>query len=210
MSTAETALRTAEEAFSEAESSGDLDALNTAWTGLHRAQTRWAGVKDTYDSQSLDVEEAEDDVEVSSIWFEQLKNDYEAQSKLFAVRDQIARCKTNKCSATSFLNDERFTVFQPHVLDMVGVHYAYAQGLTGKGVRLGIEDDIVNYTLPEFAGRISFAGASLTYPVLGEADYTARCGQEGIECGLFSYSVDLSKYPQFEALAVDHRQQRLA
>ena len=202
LSTAETALRTAEEAFSEAESSGGLDALNTAWTGLHRAQTRWAGVKDTYDSQSLDVEEAEDDVEVSSIWFEQFKNDYEAQSKLFAVRDQIARCKTNKCSATSFLNDERFTVFQPHVLDMVGVHYAYAQGLTGKGVRLGIEDDIVNYTLPEFAGRISFAGASLTYPVLGEADYTARCGQEGIECGLFSYSVDLSKYPQFEALAV--------
>ena len=200
LSMAETALRTAEEAFSEAESSGDFDALNAAWTGLTSERNRWVGVKDTYDRQLLDAEEAEDSWERSSIWLEQFKNDYEAQSSPFAVRDQIARCKTEDCSAEDFLTDERFTVFQPHVLDMVGAHYAYAQGLTGKGVRIGIEDDIVNYTLPEFAERISFDGASLAYPVFGKADYTARCEQEGVECGYIDYSIDPSKYPQIETL----------
>ncbi len=121
--------------------------------------------------------------EKNSIWLEQYKNDYEAQSDLFAVRDGIARCGTAFCSATSFLNDERFKVFQPNVLEMVGVHYAYAKGLTGKGVRIAIEDNIVNFRLPEFAERISFEGASLTYPIVDGDDYFSDpqlCERESI------------------------------
>ena len=65
------------------------------------------------------------------------------------------------------LGTARFTTHQPDVLERVGAHHAYAQGLTGKGVRIGIDDSIVDYTQSaEFGDRVKLRaadGASLTY-----------------------------------------------
>ena len=44
------------------------------------------------------------------------------------------------------LGTARFTTHQPDVLEQIGAHHAYARGLTGRGVRIGIEDTIVDYT----------------------------------------------------------------
>ncbi len=66
------------------------------------------------------------------------------------------------------LRSARFTRHQPNVLEQVGAHHAYARGLTGKGVRIGIEDTIVDYTqTAEFGNRVKLAnadGAVLSYP----------------------------------------------
>ena len=65
------------------------------------------------------------------------------------------------------LNTARFTTHQPKVLEQIGAHHAYARGLTGRGVRIGIDDTIVDYTQnAEFGGRVRLRaadGASLAY-----------------------------------------------
>lgn len=65
------------------------------------------------------------------------------------------------------LNTARFTTHQPKVLEQIGAHHAYARGLTGKGVRIGIDDSIVDYTQSaEFGSRVKLRaadGASLGY-----------------------------------------------
>ena len=69
---------------------------------------------------------------------------------------------------SSFLNTPRFTTHQPKVLEQIGAHHAYARGLTGKGVRIGIQDTIVDYTQSEeFGNRVKLTnadGAVLAYP----------------------------------------------
>ena len=66
------------------------------------------------------------------------------------------------------LDTARFTTHQPKVLEQIGAHHAYARGLTGRGVRIGIDDSIVDYTQrAEFEGRVRLReadGASLGYP----------------------------------------------
>ena len=66
------------------------------------------------------------------------------------------------------LGTARFTTHQPDVLEQIGVHHAYARGLTGRGVKIGIDDTIVDYTQSaEFGGRVKLLnadGASLSYP----------------------------------------------
>ena len=66
------------------------------------------------------------------------------------------------------LNTARFTTHQPQVLEQIGAHHAYARGLTGRGVRIGIDDSIVDYTQrAEFGSRVRLReadGASLAYP----------------------------------------------
>lgn len=66
------------------------------------------------------------------------------------------------------LNTARFTTHQPKVLEQIGAHHAYARGLTGRGVRIGIDDSIVDYTQRgEFGSRVRLRaadGASLAYP----------------------------------------------
>ena len=61
----------------------------------------------------------------------------------------------------------RFTGHQPDVLERIGAHHAYARGLTGKGVRIGIDDSIVDYTQSaEFGDRVKLRdadGARLAY-----------------------------------------------
>ena len=62
----------------------------------------------------------------------------------------------------------RFTTHQPRVLEQIGAHHAYARGLTGRGVRIGIDDTIVDYTqTAEFGDRVKLRdadGAVLSYP----------------------------------------------
>ena len=65
------------------------------------------------------------------------------------------------------LTTARFTTHQPRVLEQIGAHHAYARGLTGSGVRIGIEDSIVDYTqTEEFGNRVKLRdadGADLAY-----------------------------------------------
>ncbi len=66
------------------------------------------------------------------------------------------------------LRTPRFTTHQPVVLEQIGAHHAYARGLTGRGVRIGIDDTIVDYTqTAEFGSRVKLRaadGAALFYP----------------------------------------------
>ncbi len=196
---AETNINTALGTFERVEFGGDETALTTAWSTVSTALTQWSTARNNYQAKLSAKMEAEETWHKNRIWLEQFKNDYEAQTTVFAVRDGITRCETDACTAASFLNDERFTTFQPNVLEMVGAHYAYAKGLTGQGVRIGIQDDAVNYFLPEFAGRISFDGAVLTYPVpfgdntSSDAKACASASaivREFLGCTVFTYSAD--------------------
>ena len=65
-------------------------------------------------------------------------------------------------TSNGFLHHRRVTLFQPQ-LATINAHHAYAWGLTGEGVKIGIEDDGVNYRLSEFEGRVSFVGAELLH-----------------------------------------------
>ena len=53
------------------------------------------------------------------------------------------------------------------MLEQIGAHHAYAKGLTGRGIRIGIEDTVVDYTQSsEFGNRVRLRdedGASLAY-----------------------------------------------
>ncbi len=68
---------------------------------------------------------------------------------------------------TYHLGTARFTTHQPVVLQQIGAHHAYAKGLTGRGVRIGIEDSVVDYTQSaEFGSRVRLRdmdGAVLSY-----------------------------------------------
>lgn len=196
--------------FSEAEMNpGDTQRLNEAWRAVVSANARLDELTQTRNRQQAELLETEQEEMQSRIWLEKYKNDYEAQSNPFAVRDSIARCTSESCSASSFLADERMAVFQPHVLEMIGAHHAYARGLTGKGVRIGIDDDIVSYRLPEFDQRISFEGANLLYPLFPNddryADATAcdqaENGEGEIACRVFFYN-NPGGNTLFETLAV--------
>lgn len=184
--------------FAEAEGNpSDTAKLEEAWDAVASAWSRLEELTQTRDQQQAELLIAEQQETASRILLEKYKNDYAAQSDPFAVRDSIAECATKSCSASGFLADERMAVFQPKVLEMIGAHHAYARGLTGKGVRIGIEDDIVSYRLPEFEGRISFEGAELLYPLYPgdsrEAD-AKKCNQateseqKTLKCRVFSYS----------------------
>ena len=196
---AEAQLNAATVKFAELEKRpGDADERHAAWEELVLAGRRWNRLMDERNRLRMAVGAAENENEKTAIRLEKYKNDYEAQFDPRAVQVRISRCGSAVCSAADFLNDERFEVFQPNVLEMVGAHHAYARGLTGRGVRIGIDDDIVNYRLPEFAGRISFDGAKLTYPVPSgdEPESNARrCGlasaseREALNCRLISFDL---------------------
>ena len=74
---------------------------------------------------------------------------------------------TSRSAADRHLATARFTTHQPRVLEQIGAHHAYAEGLTGKGIRIGIDDSIVDYTQTgEFGNRVKLRdadGASLAY-----------------------------------------------
>lgn len=75
------------------------------------------------------------------------------------------------------LETPRFTTHQPYLLEQIGAHHAYAMGLTGRGVRVGIDDTIVDYTQStEFGSRVKLRdadGAKLAYSrPLGDFTYS--------------------------------------
>ena len=210
MAEAEGDLAKAEEALDAAIASllasfaGDSRGENDGTTG-----TGWSDVYDAFNSRNalrveherklFELEEAQNRLEHAALVVGQLNNDLEAELELFAIRNEIMDCQTSACSAADFLTTERFTVFQPHVLETVGVHHAYAKGLTGAGVRIAIEDDIVNYTLPEFAGRVSFDGAVLTYPITDgdddssdarRCDHASENTRASLGCKVFAHSTE--------------------
>ena len=71
---------------------------------------------------------------------------------------------------------QQFELFQP-ALERVNATAAYARRATGEGVRIAIDDIGVDTLHPEFAGRIDYEEAGLTYirPFLEQAA-TAGCG----------------------------------
>ncbi len=84
------------------------------------------------------------------------------------------------------LGTARFTTHQPDVLEQIGAHHAYAIGLTGRGVRIGIQDTIVDYTqTAEFGSRVKLReadGANLYYvrpfgDVVGSDIHVCRLAQ---------------------------------
>ena len=82
------------------------------------------------------------------------------------VGDEFAsRTDTTGKVAAQILKTDKFATDQPVVLRQIGVHHAHAMGLTGRGVRIGIDDDFVDYTQrEEFDGRVerrASAGARL-------------------------------------------------
>jgi len=208
---AEAQFERATASFSEAEKNpGDDDKLPDAWNAVVSAWNTLVGLIATRDEQQAVLLEAEQEEAKDRIWLEKYKNDYEAQSDPFAVRDAIARCASESCLASDFLTDERVAVFQPHVLEMIGAHHAYARGLTGQGVRIGIDDDIVSYRLPEFEGRISFQGSNLLYPLYSSDDRITganTCNEatederEELKCSVFYYENEGGN-SLFETLAV--------
>ncbi len=199
---AEAQLNTATVKLAELEKRPDAaEERHDRWEELVIAHRRWSALENERDRLRMEVEAAENEHKKTAIRLEKYKNDYEAQFDPFAVRNRIARCGVAVCSAADFLNDERFEVFQPHVLEMVGAHHAYTRGLTGRGVRIGIDDDIVNYRLPEFAGRISFDGARLTYPVLfgdepesnaRRCDLASTSERAELNCRITSYDLGMA------------------
>ena len=68
---------------------------------------------------------------------------------------------------------------------------AYARGLSGRGVRIGIEDYGVDILHPEFAGRVQRTGAFLTRKIPTSygpddlAEAFSSCGEEGAKCRVF-------------------------
>ena len=76
-----------------------------------------------------------------------------------------SRTGTTGKDAAQILKTDKFATDQPVVLQQIGVHHAHAMGLTGRGVRIGIDDDFVDYTQrEEFDGRVergASAGARL-------------------------------------------------
>lgn len=54
-------------------------------------------------------------------------------------------------------------------LGAIGAEYAYALGFTGAGIKLGIADDSIQLTHPEFRGRIYYPHPFPEFPLLGLA-----------------------------------------
>ena len=87
-----------------------------------------------------------------------------------ALAERLGDQSDNSGDATGarpaqILRTQKFATDQPVVLEQIGVHYAYALGLSGDGVRIGIDDDFVDFTQrDEFEGRVereASAGARL-------------------------------------------------
>ena len=140
----------------------DLDTLRATWRELTTAAEAVLAARSTF-LDALDIAlSASRSLTTARLAFAQLENDYEAQSRPSAVRDRLAACRSTDCPALSRATGR--LAFQPS-LETINAPHAYARGLTGEGVRIGIDDSPVNYWLPELRPRISFSGAQLTYPV---------------------------------------------
>ena len=99
---ADAQLKAATVKFAELEKSpDDSSERHDAWQELIFAHSRWNELEIERDQLLMAVNAAENDHEITAIRLEKYKNDYEAQSDPFAVRDGIARCGSADCSAAS-------------------------------------------------------------------------------------------------------------
>ena len=79
--------------------------------------------------------------------------------------------------APSAWGQQQFELFQP-ALERVKATAAYARRATGEGVRIAIDDIGVDILHPEFAGRIDYEEAGLTYTrYFLEQAVTTACGE---------------------------------
>ena len=91
-------------------------------------------------------------------------------------------------------------MFQPEALRLIHAGAAYDLGLTGAGIRVGIEDNAVNVLLPEFEGRVGVgAPARPTYLYPDGGDYMSlarQCErksaarQRAAGCAVYAYDPD--------------------
>ena len=78
----------------------------------------------------------------------------------------------------------------------INAEHAYARGLSGRGVRIGIDDSGVDILHPEFAGRVQRTGTFLTrkipytYGPEDLAEAFSGCGEEGAKCRVFEIDAD--------------------
>ncbi|MDE0435609.1 MAG: S8 family serine peptidase [Bryobacterales bacterium] len=92
-----------------------------------------------------------------------------ARSVTYGLRLEVGEgdSATMSSDPSYHLGSARFTTHQPVVLEQVGAHHAYARGLTGRDVRIGIDDSVVDYTqTDEFGNRVRLRasdGAQLSY-----------------------------------------------
>ena len=137
------------------------------------------------------------------IALEFLRHNYVSQDNPFTVRDEISRCRRQQCSPNDFLTDARIRIMQPE-LKTVGAQHAYAKGLTGEGVTIAIEDDLVGFRLPEFEGRIvsEWLSADAVGYYLSPRDSLANHWDEWLEGG--------GNPPTFEDPGGDHDRMHLA
>ena len=76
------------------------------------------------------------------------------------LADRVGGDSENRGDATGtaparILQTKKFAIDQPVVLRQIGVHHAYARGLTGDRIRIGIDDTFVDFTQRgEFEGRV--------------------------------------------------------
>ena len=72
--------------------------------------------------------------------------------------------------------------------DGINAEHAYARGLSGRGVRIGIEDTGVDILHPEFAGRLQRQGALMVNKIPFPEDLPeafSGCREEGAKCRVF-------------------------
>ena len=116
-------------------------------------------------------------------------------------REELDICQEIDCpSGTIETVTNRFHVFQPEALRMIKAGAAYDEGLTGEGVRIGIEDDTINILLSEFEDRVDVSGpARLTYLYPDGGDFLSdarRChrlsvaGRRAAKCSVYDYDPD--------------------
>ena len=173
LSAALSTVSTAWTGYLAATASSDDDTLREAWRAVGPALHDYKLARDLEKTKASALTDARRGLTFKRFWKAQLENNWkEAQAArdvegAHTVADDIARCRPGAgrvCSASGLLSsDTRFTVFQP-ALSTVNVHHAHAKGLTGASVRVAIEDNAINYKLPEFSGRVSFEGARIVYP----------------------------------------------
>ena len=127
------------------------------------AETEWSTAEDAADGLFWNVILADGPVVNSEkrlakeqIGLEFLRHNYESQDDPLRVQNEISKCREQRCLPNDFLTNARIQTMQPE-LETVGAHHAYAKGLTGAGVTIAIEDDLVGIRIPEFEGRIDFA-----------------------------------------------------
>ncbi len=169
--------------------------LNLVFMELMESYADYEALSNQMDEAKSVLETARKELLNEKIWRQKTIYNYHSQSNPAYVQDSIIRCRSTACAPDRFLTHPKIEIFQPE-LERVGAHHAWAKGLTGAGVRIAIEDDFVNYRLPEFAGRVQFTGAELMHtisPLDPRYEDAERClsaseaTRESMNCAVYDF-----------------------